>query len=394
MSFEISLQHLLEWEGGFGDNPHDAGGATNLGVIQDEYDRFRDRKGLPRQSVRNISHDEATEIYKIEYWDATRCGDLDQGVANCLFDGDVNSGDRRGVRWLQEAINQLSGNEAISVDGACGPKTIAAAKGASPSPLIDEMLNFRLAFLHVARNSKTGEALWPTFGHGWQKRLDGVRAQSHALCGVVVPPHPLTPALAHIEKGKSMSDLSPLLGLARVVAPLLVPALESSNPLFGIAVGALATALQTSSQALPETASSIASTDPGKLAVALQTAEVELKAHLKAVSAMVPSAPTPDQAPATQASPVPAGGVMAGDPASANIFVDNAAAIGKYVLGMIAMAIMVRMGMTVDTANGVAANVVPVIWTALSGAMTAGMGWLLHRSIAGSNAVTAQLVKH
>lgn len=390
MSFDASFKHLLEWEGGYGNNPHDAGGATNLGVIQEEYDHFRDRKGFPRQSVRNISHDEAQEIYKTEYWDATSCGELDQGVANCLFDGDVNSGDRRGVRWLQEAINELSGSEVLAVDCACGPRTIAAANVLAPSPLIDAMLNLRLAFMHVARNSKTGEALWPTFGHGWQRRIDGVRAQSHALCGVAVPPHPLIPAPAHIaEKGKPVSDLSPLLGLAKIITPMLVPALESSNPLFGVVVGALSGALQTPADALPAT---VATADPGKLAAALKEAEAELMAHIKAAGALVP--PPPAQAGPLQEVPAPTGGVMAGDPASSNIFVDNAGALAKYVLGMIAVAIMVRMGMTVDVANGIAANIVPVVWTALSGVMTAGMGWLLHRSIAGSNVATAQLIKH
>src|SRR6185312_6585807 len=126
MSFEISFQNLLGWEGGFGDNPHDAGGATNLGVIQTEYDAYRDRKKLPRQSVAKITENEAMEIYRNEYWDATLCDEFNPGVANCLFDSDVNSGDKRGVQWLQGAINQLSGRNAVAVDGVAGPKTVAA----------------------------------------------------------------------------------------------------------------------------------------------------------------------------------------------------------------------------------------------------------------------------
>jgi lysozyme family protein len=197
MSFETSFDHLLKWEGGYGNNPHDAGGATNLGVIQDEYDRYRDRKGLPRQSVRYISKTEAEEIYKTEYWDATRCGELNPGVANCLFDADVNSGDSRGVQWLQEAINGLYKSQVVAVDKKCGRQTVAAANGASAPELIDAMLNLRLAFMHIARNSKTGEALWPEFGGGWQKRVNGVRAQSHALCGVSALTPPLISAPLH-----------------------------------------------------------------------------------------------------------------------------------------------------------------------------------------------------
>lgn len=287
MSFERSLQYLLEWEGGYGNNPHDAGGATNLGVIQEEYDRFRDKKGLPRQSVRHISKAEAQEIYKMEYWDATRCGDLHPAVANCLFDADVNSGDRRGVRWLQEAINTLNKSEAVKVDGECGPLTIAAANALSPPQLIDEMLNLRLAFLHVAKNSKTGEALWPIFGRGWQKRINGVRKQSHDLCGFSVPETPLiSPPITSEE---SMTDLIP-------------------------------------------------------------------------------------------------------PPDTSKIYVDPIENAVKYILGVVGVALLGRVGFSIDVANGIVGNIIPVIWTILASVVPLGVGWLQHRAVVVSNAATAQVV--
>ena len=365
MSFETSFQYLLKWEGGYGNDAHDAGGATNLGVIQEEYDRYRDGKELSRQSVKYISKNEAKEIYKLQYWDKTRCGELDEGVANCLFDADVNSGDSRGVQWLQKAINSISGKEAVSVDKVCGPKTISAANGLPPSKLIDEMLDLRLAFMHVAKNSKTGERLWPFFGRGWSRRIDGVRIQSHALAGARI--HPSTE-----KKEIQMSDLAKVLDLAKVVAPLLVPALEKGNPLFGLAVGMLSTALQTTEDALPST---VAAADTGTLAAALKVAEADLKVHAKAAAELTGQPPT------TSAPPV-------GDP-----YVDPIAAVAKYAIGVISVAIMVHLGMSVDTANGIAANIGPTIWTGLSGALTAVMGWLLHRSIVGANLATTQIVK-
>lgn len=376
MSFETSFQHLLKWEGGYGNNPHDAGGATNLGVIQEEYDKYRDRKELPRQSVRYISKTEACEIYKEEYWDATSCDKLNRGVANCLFDAAVNSGVKRGIQWLQEAINNICKQEVVKVDKICGPITISAANGLAASQLIDEMLRIRLAFMHVARNSKTGEALWPVFGGGWQKRIDGVRAQSHALCGVAVAQEPLLQSPAKISKKaeKPMSDLSPVLNLAKVIAPAVATALEKSNPLFGIAIGILSNALETTAEALPSTASSV---DASKLASAIQTTDAQLKAHAKA-AAEITAQPAP-------AAPGPAD--------SSSIYVDPVASIVQYVLSAVGVALMVRMGMTVDMANGIMANIIPTIWTALAGAMALGMGWLQHRSVVGSNAATAAFVK-
>jgi lysozyme family protein len=368
MSFETSFEHLLKWEGGYGNNPHDAGGATNLGVIQEEYDRYRDRKELSRQSVRYISKNEAEEIYKTEYWDATRCGELNAGVANCLFDADVNSGDSRGVQWLQEAANAIYGKAAVAVDKKCGPETVRAANGLSPPQLIDSMLNLRLAFMHVARNSKTGEALWPTFGHGWQSRINGVRAESHALCGVGAPQSPLISAPPHaapVTLEKPVSDLSPILNLAKVIAPAVAAALEQSHPLFGVAVGALSAALQTSSDSLPAAA---ATADPGRLAVAIQSAAAAIQ---------------------TAAAPP----VIPGSALTSSAFLDDWATTGKYVIGVLSTALMIRMGFNIDVANGIVANVGPVIWTLAAGLVTTVTGGLLHRSVVGSNAATVQLVK-
>jgi len=179
-TFDVSFKNLLGWEGGFSNNPHDAGGATNLGVIQTEYNRYRHRKGLQLQSVKLITSDEAKDIYRNEYWDVCRCDELNPGVANCLFDGAVNSGNGRGEIWLQGAVQSLMGS-IIALDGVIGPKTIAAANACSAVMLINITLEHRLAFLKRARNSQTGELLWPHFGKGWQVRIEGVRKQSHDL---------------------------------------------------------------------------------------------------------------------------------------------------------------------------------------------------------------------
>ena len=191
--FDTAFQNLLGWEGGYGNAAHDDGGPTNLGVIQTEYDAYRKRVGELPQSVKYITKAEAEDIYRNEYWDATLCGRMNPGVANCVFDADVNSGDRRGVEWLQAAINQVCGKPFVTVDGKPGPATVAAANQFPPDKIIDALLNIRLAFMKVCRN-KEGELLWPTFGRGWNDRIIGVRKQSHALAGLPAPAAPLAAA--------------------------------------------------------------------------------------------------------------------------------------------------------------------------------------------------------
>jgi lysozyme family protein len=181
MLSEQALDNLLEQEGGYGNNPKDAGGATNKGVTQAEYNLFRFKKGQAHQSVKHISMDEVKELYQTGYWDAVKCDSFDHGVANALFDAAVNSGPKKAVIWLQEALNNISGYK-LAIDGVCGPYTQTATEDChNPSALINGMLDLRLAFMHVARNNKTGALLWPTFGHGWKNRIDAVRAQSLAM---------------------------------------------------------------------------------------------------------------------------------------------------------------------------------------------------------------------
>ena len=189
--------YLLGWEGGYGNNPRDPGGPTCYGVTQAEYDLWRRKKGLPVQSVAKITLAEAEQIYSEEYWTPTRCGDLDPGEADAVFDAAVNSGDRRGVTWLQKAINQLSDKPAITEDGSCGDITVAAANAIDPGKLIDAMLTLRLAFMKIARNPKTGALLWLTFGKGWSVRINGVRVQAHKLAGISPNTETLSTALPH-----------------------------------------------------------------------------------------------------------------------------------------------------------------------------------------------------
>jgi hypothetical protein len=66
--FEKALAFVLIWEGGFVDNPHDHGGATNKGITQATYDAWRHKIGQPQRTVKEIHDDEARNIYMQQYW--------------------------------------------------------------------------------------------------------------------------------------------------------------------------------------------------------------------------------------------------------------------------------------------------------------------------------------
>ncbi|WP_377846987.1 glycosyl hydrolase 108 family protein [Bosea sp. UC22_33] len=80
-NFAPALTRALTHEGGFSNHKDDPGGATMKGVTQRVYDAYRERRGLPQQSVRLISEAEIQEIYRKQYWNVIKGDKLPKGGA-------------------------------------------------------------------------------------------------------------------------------------------------------------------------------------------------------------------------------------------------------------------------------------------------------------------------
>ena len=104
-------------------DPSDPGGLTNFGISQKQY---------PALDIRNLTREDAVQIYQDDYWNKFQYGDItSQRVATKLFDSAVNMGPVRAVRLLQLAVN-------VQADGVLGVQTIAAVNAADESNLMDE----------------------------------------------------------------------------------------------------------------------------------------------------------------------------------------------------------------------------------------------------------------
>lgn len=113
--FKKGLRFVLQWEGGFSNNPADLGGATNKGITWRTYNSYRDRQELPHQSVKQITDAEVHDIYKTLYWEVAGCNHLPPRLACCVFNWQVNTG--RGIAFLQDCVGSKG-------DGQFGPKTL------------------------------------------------------------------------------------------------------------------------------------------------------------------------------------------------------------------------------------------------------------------------------
>ena len=151
MNFDDSFTRLLGSEGGFVDDPRDKGGATCWGVTE-AVARVNGYTG----AMRDLPQDTAKEIYRARYWTPIRADELPDSVRFDAFDAAVNSGVRTAIMWLQASVG-------VAVDGALGPKTLAAVNAAGP---------MAAARFNGARlDAMTNMSGWPTYSRGWARRV-------------------------------------------------------------------------------------------------------------------------------------------------------------------------------------------------------------------------------
>lgn len=174
-NFNACLAQILSHEGGWADHSADPGGATMKGITIGTYRAWKGRN-VTKAELRAISDAEVAAIYRANYWNAVRGDDLPPGLDLVAFDAAVNSGYRRGAKWLQTAL-------AVPADGKIGPQTIAAARAAHAVAVIDRACDLRLHFLRQL-------STWKTFGKGWSRRVDGIRETATEMAATRPPQKP------------------------------------------------------------------------------------------------------------------------------------------------------------------------------------------------------------
>lgn len=146
---------ILTWEGEVYENdPDDNGGATKYGI---------DQRSHPKEDIRNLTKERAYEIYFEEYWSRCRCEELPVSVGEVVMNIAVNCGPGRAGKWLQQAVS-------ATPDGVIGPKTIAAAKLASPTHLANDLIDRTEEHYRSIGRGKLAKFL-----KGWLNRNNSLR---------------------------------------------------------------------------------------------------------------------------------------------------------------------------------------------------------------------------
>ena len=171
------IAFTLAAEGGLVDDPRDPGGLTNFGISQAAY---------PGVDIRALTPDKASAIYAHDYWTPVQGDALPAGVDLMVFDMGVNAGVATSAQILQRCVG-------VEADGAIGPMTLLAVKGAHTASLVTSLSAAQLAYYQ-------GLSGWTTFGQGWARRVSERTAHANALAlGAAPPPPPKPTWLGQIE---------------------------------------------------------------------------------------------------------------------------------------------------------------------------------------------------
>lgn len=158
MRFDECLAFVLRHEGGFVNDPDDAGGATNRGITQRTYNRYRSRRKLPQQSVALCTEQETRDIYRSEYWERFLCDVLPAPLDLAYFDTSV---------LFSKPVQILQALVGVAVDGIFGPVTLEAVKAFPAKDLARALVHARMG-AHVY--SVTTRPRNVRFLNGWLNR--------------------------------------------------------------------------------------------------------------------------------------------------------------------------------------------------------------------------------
>ena len=158
--FRRAFDLVIDHEGGFQADRADRGNWTS-GVIG-KGDLRGTKFGIsamayPHLDIRNLTLDQARDIYFEDYWKPAGCELLPDGVAYAQFDAAVNHGVSRAIKILQGAIG-------AGPDGIIGPITRRMIKQSLPEAMIRNMLALRVKFYMDL------DHLNDRYGLGWSRR--------------------------------------------------------------------------------------------------------------------------------------------------------------------------------------------------------------------------------
>ncbi len=182
-NFVAAHQFTAKWEGGLSDHPADGGGLTAYGAsLAFVGDLAKTAAGknflrqigvgpLPvcRETILSLSRAQAAAMFEREFWTKLDLDALDGALAAVIYDGAVNCGPARSVKFAQRAANKIR-NARLVCDGILGPLSKAAL--AKPdAALLLAMCGERKDYCRAIVKNRPSQQV---FLKGWLNRVNAL----------------------------------------------------------------------------------------------------------------------------------------------------------------------------------------------------------------------------
>lgn len=148
-TFNEAIERVLNHEGGYVNDPTDAGGETKWGISKRSY---------PSLDIKNLTKEQAKTIYHQDYWLKSYADKLPSDVRYIHFDTAINMGLNRAAKLLQRSIG------GIAIDGIIGNQTLSNVSRTT----IYKYALYRLAYYNKIIGKKNSQV---KYINGWTNRV-------------------------------------------------------------------------------------------------------------------------------------------------------------------------------------------------------------------------------
>lgn len=203
-------------EGGYVNDPQDAGGPTSMGITQATLAAWRGHP-VTAEDVASLTRDEAEAIASATFWNKVQGDRLPPGIDVMVADFAYNSGPARAVFELQRLLG-------VTVDGHVGPKTLAACLERDPIDLINDYHDARLRYLRSL-------AGWKRFGAGWEARCLRLGRIALGLATEQQAPEPAPATKAKVSLGAAVAAAGAVTAAGPEIKSAYEQAAQATEPL-------------------------------------------------------------------------------------------------------------------------------------------------------------------
>jgi lysozyme family protein len=155
--FLKAFEYLMYHEGGYSNDPKDAGGETKFGIS---------RRSYPNLDIKNLTPEQAKQIYFCDFWQKGKYEQIeDENIATKFFDLAVHTGISQAIKLIQRAL-RAAGTQ-VAEDGIIGPITLKAINEADSTDLLAALKSESAGYYRLIANANPSQQ---KFIAGWLNR--------------------------------------------------------------------------------------------------------------------------------------------------------------------------------------------------------------------------------